>query len=69
MVHRRETAETVVTDPYSSQAITIQARTNSYALTAVTAKAGVPTTLAITTVGTAGRVRVFVTALCFRRRR
>ncbi|MFM9373036.1 sulfite exporter TauE/SafE family protein [Streptomyces sp. Da 82-17] len=42
------------------QTITVRARTNSYAPTAITATAGVPTELVVATAGTSGCVRSFV---------
>ncbi|MFC9292540.1 sulfite exporter TauE/SafE family protein [Streptomyces sp. NPDC057011] len=53
-------SETVVTNPDGSQTLTVQARTNSYSPSAITAKAGVPTTLVVATDGTNGCVRSFV---------
>ncbi|MEV7730412.1 sulfite exporter TauE/SafE family protein [Streptomyces sp. NPDC087917] len=53
-------AETVVMNADGSQTLTVQARTNAYTPAAVTAKAGVPTTLIVVTKGTGGCVRAFV---------
>ncbi|MFE4632573.1 sulfite exporter TauE/SafE family protein [Streptomyces sp. NPDC056773] len=53
-------ADTVVLNPDGTQTVTIRARTNAYAPAAVTAKAGVPTTLVVATRGTGGCVRAFV---------
>ncbi|MER5763744.1 sulfite exporter TauE/SafE family protein [Streptomyces sp. NPDC002082] len=53
-------ADTVVLNPDGTQTVTIRARTNAYAPAAVTATAGVPTTLVVATQGTGGCVRAFV---------
>ncbi|MET9959601.1 sulfite exporter TauE/SafE family protein [Streptomyces sp. NPDC006326] len=53
-------AQTVVVRPDGSQTVTLQARTNSYTPAAITAKAGIPTTLVVATKGTGGCVRAFV---------
>ncbi|MBT2476835.1 sulfite exporter TauE/SafE family protein [Streptomyces sp. ISL-94] len=53
-------AETVVLKPDGTQTVTVQARTTSYTPGAVTAKAGVPTTLVVTTMNTGGCIRAFV---------
>ncbi|MGW8776666.1 urease accessory protein UreH domain-containing protein [Streptomyces sp. NPDC055796] len=53
-------AETVRTAADGTQTITVQARTNSYAPTAITARAGAPTRLVVATHGTNGCVRSFV---------
>ncbi|MGW7098786.1 urease accessory protein UreH domain-containing protein [Streptomyces sp. NPDC054883] len=53
-------ARTVRLAPDGTQTLTIEARTNSYAPAAITATAGVPTTLVVTTSGTGGCVRAFV---------
>ncbi|MGW5852209.1 cupredoxin domain-containing protein [Streptomyces sp. NPDC055254] len=52
-------AETVVV-ANGTQTITVQARTNSYPPTSITAAAGVPTKLVVVTRGTNGCVRSFV---------
>ncbi|WP_405827962.1 sulfite exporter TauE/SafE family protein [Streptomyces sp. NBC_00105] len=52
-------AETVTT-ANNTQTITVQARTNSYTPTNITAAAGVPTKLVVATRGTNGCVRSFV---------
>lgn len=57
---RERSAETVRTAADGTQTITVQARTNSYAPAAVTARAGVPTRLVVATHGTNGCVRSFV---------
>ncbi|MGE7385157.1 sulfite exporter TauE/SafE family protein [Streptomyces sp. NPDC004126] len=53
-------AATVVANPDGSQTLTVRARTNAYAPGAITAKAGIPTTLVVATRGTDGCVRSFV---------
>ncbi|MFD7260432.1 sulfite exporter TauE/SafE family protein [Streptomyces sp. NPDC059874] len=53
-------AETTVTTVNGTQTIAVQARTNSYAPTDITAVAGVPTKLVVATRGTNGCVRSFV---------
>ncbi|MFF3863929.1 sulfite exporter TauE/SafE family protein [Streptomyces sp. NPDC002209] len=53
-------AQAVVTHPDGSQTITIQARTTSYTPAAITATAGVPTTLVVATSDTGGCIRAFV---------
>ncbi|MCY0952123.1 sulfite exporter TauE/SafE family protein [Streptomyces sp. H27-S2] len=49
-----------VTTAGGTQTITVQARTNSYTPTAITAAAGIPTKLVVATRGTNGCVRSFV---------
>ncbi|MFF3674560.1 sulfite exporter TauE/SafE family protein [Streptomyces sp. NPDC002120] len=53
-------AQAVVTNPDGSQTITIRAHTTSYTPAAITATAGVPTTLVVATDDTGGCIRAFV---------
>jgi sulfite exporter TauE/SafE len=55
-------ANALRTEPDGRQIVTIQAHSNGYQPDAVTAKAGVPTTLIVATSNTGGCVRAFVIA-------